>query len=440
MRYNIICIFLRIAEEYTPSVRRLKPLLKRVEIRTERLSNMATTKKTIRIGVIGFGSMGKTHAFAVSSLPYYYDLPFRAEIAGVTTRSIEKSESVCREYGFQIAAASEDDLINDPTIDVIDICTPNTCHKDTILKVMAAGKHILCEKPLATTAEEALILHKEAKKNEARGKVCGVVFNNRNHAAILRAKELIEEGALGAILSFRADYLHNSCLDPNKSAGWKQDATICGKGGVLFDLGSHVLDLVYYLCGRVKNITSMSQIAFPERRGMDGSAWKTDASEAFYLLAELECGAVGTITASKLTSGANDDLNIEVFGSKGSLRFSLMNPNYLYYYDGTAPSMPLGGSAGYTAIECVGRYPAPGGIFPSVKAANGWLRGHIHGMYRFLDAVHTADSAPEGASASGLFAPSMTDASYIQCVMDAAMQSAESGKRCAVAFPPEGSL
>ena len=391
--------------------------------------------RTIRIGIVGFGSMGKTHAFSVSALPYYYDLPFRAEIAGITTRSMEKSRAVADEYGFEIAAVSEDVLLADPSIDVIDICTPNVCHKDTILKAIKAGKHILCEKPLAATAEEAHELLLAAREHEARGKICGVVFNNRNHAAILRAKELIESGALGTILSFRADYLHNSCLDPEKKAGWKQDATVCGRGGVLYDLGSHVLDLIYYLCGPYESVSAREQIAFPERKGMDGFAWRTDASEAFYMLAELKNGAVGTVTASKLTCGANDDLNIEVFGSKGSLRFSLMNPNYLYYYDGTKSAMPYGGTAGYTAIECVGRYPAPGGIFPSVKAANGWLRGHIHGMYRFLDAVVKADAAPKGTSAHGMFLPSLSDAAYLQDVMEAAMQSAEEGRRIRVPDP-----
>lgn len=394
-----------------------------------------TAKKTIRIGIIGYGSMGKTHAFSVMSLPYYYDLPFRAEIAGVTTRSLEKSERVAEEYGFSVAAVSEDELISDPTVDVIDVCTPNVCHRDTILKAIRAGKHVLCEKPLASTVEEAREIEEAARAHERRGKICGVVFNNRNHAAVLRAKELIRSGALGEILSFRADYLHNSCLDPEKKAGWKQDATVCGKGGVLYDLGSHVLDLVYYLCGTYKSVTALSQIAFPERKGMDGSVWQTDASEAFYLLAELSSGAVGTVTASKLTSGANDDLSVEVFGSKGALRFSLMNPNYLYYYDGTQPQMPYGGTAGYTAIECVGRYPAPGGVFPSVKAANGWLRGHIHGMYRFLDAVAQADALSAGSSAEGLFAPSMADAAYLQTVMEAAMESAERGARVAVPDP-----
>lgn len=390
------------------------------------IQKMTTEKTTLRVGIIGFGSMGRTHAFAMQALPYYYDLPFTLEIAGATVRTPEKAEAVSAAFGFPVFL-SEDELINDPSVDVIDICTPNICHRDTILKAMRAGKHILCEKPLASSREEAEEILRAAKEYRSSGKICGVVFNNRNHAAILRAKELIDEGALGSILSFRADYLHNSCLDPKKKAGWKQDATVCGKGGVLYDLGSHVLDLIYYLCGSYRSIFAQSQIAFPSRTGMDGTSWMTDASEAYYMLATLENGARGTVTASKLTSGANDDLTVEVFGTKGALRFSLMNPNYLYFYDGTQPQMPYGGSAGYTAIECVGRYPAPGGVFPSVKAANGWLRGHIHGMFRYLSAVSDAKSGAPVA-----FSPSIEDGAYIQSVMEAAMESDQSGTCVAV--------
>ena len=397
------------------------------------MAQAESKQKTLKVGILGFGSMGKTHAFAIESLPYYYDLPFSAEVTAVTCRTEEKAMAVCDTFHIPTFATNEDELIFSPDIDVIDICTPNICHRDMILKAMRAGKHILCEKPLASSLGEAEEIMRAAADYEKSGKVAGVVFNNRNHSSILRAKELIEEGRLGDILSFRADYLHNSCLDPEKNAGWKQDASVCGSGGVLFDLGSHVLDLVYHLCGEFRSVQSLSQIAFPERKGMDGARWTTDASEAFYLLLELQNGAMGTVTASKLTSGANDDLSIEVYGTKGSLKFSLMNPNYLYFYDSTAAKSPIGGLAGYTAIECVGRYPAPGGIFPSVKAANGWLRGHIHGMYRYLDAVYRAESLPTGkAMGDAFFSPSLRDGAYIQSVMEAALRSAESGQRTAI--------
>ena len=372
-------------------------------------------KKHFNIGLLGFGSMGKTHAFCVENLKYYYsELPFTASIIGVCTTSVEKSRMVAEKYGFSIATANEDDLINDPTIDVIDVCTPNIFHYETIKKALAAKKHVYCEKPLCVTAQEAFELARLARES---GLICNVVFNNRHIAPILTAQRLIDEGKIGRVLSFSSEYLHNSCTDVNRPAGWKQNKDICG-GGVLFDLGSHAIDLIYSLCGEFESVYGIPQIAYPERKGADGKTWNTNADEAFYMLCRLKCGAVGNITVSKLINGANDDLNVSVYGEKGSLKFSLMQPNFLYYYDATSKPTELGGECGYKAIECVGRYPAPGGTFPAPKAPADWIRGHVESMYSFINSVCNGEQG----------APSFDDAAHVQAVMEAAYTSAKLGK------------
>lgn len=197
------------------------------------------SKKTIKIGLIGFGAMGKTHAYAVNSLPFFMgNLPFAAKIAGVCTRTLEKSRTVAAAYDIPFATANEDDLINDPTVDAIDICTPNICHFETSKKALLAGKHVYCEKPLCDNAQDAFALCELAERT---GLTAMTVFNNRHLTAVLRAKQLIGEGRLGRLLHFDMQYLHNSCIDKDRTVGWKQDSTVCGRGGVLFDLGSHVL-------------------------------------------------------------------------------------------------------------------------------------------------------------------------------------------------------
>ncbi len=372
--------------------------------------------RQLTIGLLGFGAMGKVHSFAVSNLKFYYPtLPFEAKVLGVCTTSPEKSRAICEQYGFEIAAECEDDLINDPRIDIIDVCTPNVYHYSTVKKALAAGKHVLCEKPLCVTADEARELAEIARRS---GLICGMVFNNRYIAPIMRAKQLIDEGRIGRVLSFSAQYLHNSCTDLCRTAGWKQDKAVCG-GGVLFDLGSHVIDLIYFLCGEFESVSGTSQIGFPERLGRDGTAWRTNADEAFYITARLTSGAVGTITASKLVNGANDDLDICIYGEKGSIKFSLMQPNFLYFYDATKSAEELGGNAGYTAIECVGRYPAPGGTFPAPKAPSSWIRAHVESMYTYLNSVST--DTPH--------APNFEDGAYVQAVMSAAYASAENDGR-----------
>ncbi len=373
-------------------------------------------KRDIRIGLIGFGAMGKAHAYAIQNMPLFLpNLPFTAHISGICTQHTKTAEEAAKVLGTAIATTNENDLINHPDIDVIDICTPNAFHYETACRALAAGKHIYCEKPFCSNAGDAQLL---AKAAQSANKICTVVYNNRHLAAISRAKEIIENGRLGRILHFDFSYLHNSCTDPERYAGWKQDATLCGAGGVLFDLGSHILDLAVFLCGKIKKISGHSQIAYPTRLGMTGNTWHTNAPEAFYMLLETNEGAHGTLTASKLCLGTNDDLSFSVYGEKGALRFSLMDPDFLAFYDTESPSGNYGGERGFTRIECVGRYPSPAGKFPSPKAPTGWLRGHLMSMYHFLDAVNTGSQNH----------PSFDDAAYIQLLMDLALQSAADGK------------
>ena len=180
----------------------------------------------IRIGLLGFGSMGKTHAYAVSNLKFFYhNLPFSAEIVGVCTTSMEKSRLVCEEYGIPFATDREEELIFSPNVDVIDVCTPNNCHFSTLKAAIVAGKHIYCEKPLCISEAEAQELL-ELEKKHGSGQVHNIVFNNRFLSPIMRAKQLMDEGKIGRVLSFSASYLHSSALNVEKKAGWKQNADV----------------------------------------------------------------------------------------------------------------------------------------------------------------------------------------------------------------------
>ncbi len=373
---------------------------------------MNTSKKQLRIGLLGFGSMGRTHTWAVQNLPFFYgELPFSAQIHGVCTTTREKSDRVAKQFGIPLSCIDENDLIGSPDIDIIDICTPNICHFETLKKAVASGKHVLCEKPLCISPDETREILAIPRRE---GQVLGMVFNNRRMAPVMRAKELIDAGKLGRILSFRAAYLHSSATDTERRAGWKQDRDICG-GGVLFDLGSHVIDLLHLLGCRITQVSGMAQIAYPTRKGRDGAAWQTNADESFSFLAKTAGGAQGTVTVGKLQVGTNDDLSFEIYGEHGALKFSLMEPNRLYFYDNTLPELPLGGMRGFVGIDCIGRYPDM--IFPSPKAPAGWLYGHLANMHDYLCAA--ASETP--------FAPSFEDGAYVQAVMDAAYRSSENG-------------
>ena len=386
---------------------------------------MNNVKRQMNIGLAGFGFMGRTHAYAVANLPFFYSsadspLPFSARIAGVCTTTMEKSTAVASEFSLGKPYASFDEMVSDPSIDVIDVCTPNIYHYDMIKAALAHGKHVYCEKPLCETAARSKEIYGLAKES---GLICGMVFNNHHLSAVKRAKQIIDEGRLGNILSYNFEYLHDSCTHEGKQFGWKQNADVCGEGGVLFDLGSHIIDLAVMLCGRIDSVIGRSQIAYPSHPDKDGNAWKTNASEAFYMITRAECGAMGTLTASKLAKGTGDGLNFEIYGTKGALKFSLMEPGRLHFFDAAVS----GSLAGFTVIECGGSYPAPGGIFPSPKAPAGWLRGHLENMYRYLEAV-TLGKEPS---------PSFEDGAYVSAVMDAALRSDKSGNECAVVWEIE---
>ena len=366
----------------------------------------------MKIGMIGFGSMGKTHAYAIDNLKYFYSqLPFSAELYGICCAHRVNAEKAAEMYGFKKIYNSADDMIADSEIDIIDICTPNIFHYEALKKAVAAGKDIYCEKPLCTTYAEAREI---ADMMEASGNIGAVVFNTRFLLPVLRAKELIDAGRLGDILSFSGRFFHSSAADPDKKAGWKQDKNICG-GGVLFDLGSHSIDLIRWLCGEFESVSGMSQIAYPTRRGADGNEWHTNADEAFYMTARLRSGAAGTIAVGKIMPGTNDDHTFEIYGTKGSVRFDLMQPNFLDFYDAEKPE----NERGYTKIECCGRYPAPSGVFPGVKAPVGWLRGHVGSMYNFLGAAYERRTP----------SPSFDDAAAVQRIMEKAYLSDVTGQR-----------
>ncbi len=365
----------------------------------------------LRLGLVGFGFMGKTHLYAVRQLPFFYRtdaLGYTAEVVSVCASS-KASAQAATAYGIPRAVDSAEAIVADPSVDIVDICSPNPHHFEVARAAIRAGKHVLCEKPLTVTVAEAEELCALA---EANGVVCGTVFNNRFLLPVMRAKDLIAEGRLGRILSFDFTYRHNSCIDPTRRAGWKQKADF--GGGTLADLGPHVIDLCHYLCGELAWVSGRGQIAFPTHLSPDGTEWHTNADEAFYLLGGTAEGAVGNITVSKLTQGANDELTFSVWGERGALSFSLMQPNYLSFYDATASAE----TRGYVQIECVGRYPSPASGFPAVKAPQGWLRGHIGCMQNFLSAV------AEGKTCE----PSFADGLYVQRIMEAARASERTGR------------
>ena len=337
--------------------------------------------KTIGIGLIGWGFMGRTHAHALQSLPLFYPgADFRVRRVCVCSRRAEMARQAAQDAGFERWTDDYRQLLTDPEIDVVSVCTPNELHEEMVVALLKAGKHVYVDKPLAVTAESADRIAAAARESKAFTRM---VFNNRYFPSTLRARALVDEGRVGEILSFQARYLHSGSIDPDKPIGWKQGA----QGGVLLDLGSHALDLLTDWAGWPTRVFCASRRLYDERPTKDGGRERNLSEDHLLATMQLENGALGTLEASKIASGADDELTIELRGTKGALRWNAMEPNYVYFYDRTKPECTLGGDRGWTQIESVARYAAPGGAFLPPKNAIGWDRGHIHCYYTFLDAI-----------------------------------------------------
>lgn len=350
--------------------------------------------KTYRVAILGFGMIGKVHAYGHLNLPLFYDPPpLKTKITHVVTGRQETAEKARQTLGADVAATDYRVVTENPQIDIIHICTPNHLHKDALLSAMQHGKHIYCDKPLVATWAEVDEIRTALPRY--RG-IAQMTFQNRFYPATIRAKQLIEAGALGDVLEFRAAYLHAGNADPATPLKWK--LTAAGGGGVIADLATHVLDLLDHLIGPFASFVAETHVAYPERPSADNPAQRVtvDVEDCVLMLARMRSGARGTIEATKIATGTEDELRLEIHGSRGALRFSGMDPHHLEFFDATAADRPQGGVRGWTHIDTGQRYPTPASTFPSPKATIGWLRSHAACLANFLQAIAEGRPAEPG--------------------------------------------
>jgi predicted dehydrogenase len=207
-------------------------------------------------------------------------------------------------------------------------------------------------------------------------------------------------------------------VDPQRAVNWK--STGAAGGGVIRDLGSHVIDLLWWLIGPFESVSCTSRIWAPRRPSLDepGKMMTVDVEEAAVLVLRAADGAFGAVDVSKIATGSEDELRFEIHGMHGAIRFNLTQPNCLEVYDGRVSEGDYGGRRGWQSIASVQKYAGAGGKFPGPRFAIGWLRGHVHCLYSFLQAV------AGGAEAH----PSLAEGLRLQRVLEAARAAAESGE------------
>lgn len=367
------------------------------------------------IGMVGYGFMGKVHTYAYRTLSILYEpVPAETRLVGVATSSPATAEHAKRNGGYEFGTDDYRRLLERDDIHVIHCCTPNDMHQEVVIAAAQAGKHVYCDKPLARNITEAEEICEATRRG---GQTHQMAFNYRFIPAIMRAKELMDEGFLGDPLCFRALYLHAGYVDRERPMSWRLDAKRSG-GGALLDLGSHIIDLVRHLTGDFRRVRATTRI-FTERRPVGKGSQETapvQVDDAIWIQAEMASGAVGTLEASRVSTGASDEIRLEIHGRLGAVAFNLMDPNWLQVYDNRVPEAPLGGMKGFTRVESVQRYPPPASLSVP-KNTVGWLRFHVASIHSFLENV--AAERPGN--------PSLQDGLEVQRVMDAAYRSASGG-------------
>ncbi|MXX84107.1 MAG: Gfo/Idh/MocA family oxidoreductase [Chloroflexi bacterium] len=368
------------------------------------------TMQKIKIGLIGYGGIGRVHAAAYRVIPFHYGLPADSiQIAAVATTREATARAAAEEIGCEIYSADYRELLARADIDAIDICTPNNAHHEIALAAAAKGKHIYCEKPLAMNEQEASEM---AAAVQAAGLKAQLTFNFRFFPALARARQLMAEGFCGRVFSFRGRYHRSSYISADKAMSWRLQREITG-GGALFDLGSHILDMLYFLLGDFASVNATLDTLIKRRpiAGGQGETAAVNVDDIALLQARLVDGTLGTVEISRMGTGATNDVVLEIFGDKGAMRFDLAEPAWLQVYDAREDD----GARGFRKIETVGRYA--GQRAPDWSMSPGFMRAHAECQYQFIRAIWD-DMPPE---------PSFADGLHIQRIMAAAEASSARG-------------
>lgn len=360
----------------------------------------------LRAGLIGYG-VGRMYAAGLRGLRSYYpDLP-EIDLVAVATRSEESGLRAERDFGFTRHTTEYRRLLEAEDIDLVVVASPPDLHEPMVMDALRAGKAVLVDKPLAHVLLSAVQIVAEADRLE---KDAGLIFEFRYAPAMQMAHDLIHGGELGRIYAFRGVYFRSSYVDAAKPLRWKGVRSISG-GGSLNDTAPHVIDLICWLLGPIHRLTAQARTFITERPGEGGKLTRVETDDHVLIQAELRGGGVGTIESGRLITGAVNDLTIEVYGELGSLRWNLMQPNYLQ----VAGAEGLAESSAWRHIPTVQRYP--GAVMPPWDAPVGMLRFYVANLADFVR--RTIDG--------GTYDPGLRDGLRVQTLVEAATQAVEGG-------------
>ncbi|MFG1704493.1 Gfo/Idh/MocA family protein [Nonomuraea sp. M3C6] len=374
-------------------------------------------RTSIGVGMVGYAFMGRVHSQAWRSVGAFFDLPLAPRMAVLAGRSKERTETAAAQLGWADVETDWRELVKRDDVQIVDICTPGDSHAEIAIAALRAGKHVLCEKPLANTVAEAEAMVRAAAA--ASGKSM-VAFNYRRVPAIALARRYVEEGRIGEIRHVRAAYLQDWIVDPEFPLVWRLQKDKAG-AGALGDIGSHIVDAAQFITGeKVVGVSALTETFIKERplaaesAGLGASRAESmgpvTVDDAALFIGRLSGGGLASFEATRFANGRKNAMRIEIFGSLGSLAFDFEAMNELWF------SSHGGGFERILVTEP--DHPYAGAWWPPGHGL-GYEHTFTHEVKDFLEAI-AAGADPT---------PSFADGLRVQRVLAAVEQSAAEGSR-----------
>ena len=375
----------------------------------------------IGVGVLGYRFMGRVHTNAYRQIPSTFWPPAaRPRLVALCGRNAELVAEAARRYGYESYYVDWRAMIEDERVQIVDNCGPYSLHVEPSIAALEAGKHVICEKPMALTSVDAAQMLVAARQS-GRKHMCG--FNYRFIPAVRLAREIIERGLLGKIYHFRGHYLQESAHDPDRRPAKAPDPAAPWVGSLL-NLGSHLIDMARFIVGEPVSVSALMSTFEPTRPLASGERIKIEADDAFLTLLEFANGAIGVLEASRVATGRKNRQYWEVNGSKGSLCFDLERLNELQVCLEGETAENLTGFQNVLVTEA--QHPYLKFWWPRGHIL-GWEHAHVNEIYHFVEAVvEQKDVAPFGAT--------FEDGYRVAVISDAIIESARTGRRIPVRY------
>ena len=371
--------------------------------------------KTLNIGMIGYGFMGRAHSNAYRRVGNFFDLDYQPVLKAVCGRNRTKTEEFAARWGYESVETDWKKLVARKDIDAVDICVPNDLHMEIAIAAAKAGKMVLTEKPLSRTAAEG---RKMVAAVEKAGAPNMVWYNYRRVPAVMLIKQVVESGKLGKIFHYRANFLQDWTISPDVPQGgqgtWRLDVEAAGSG-VTGDLLAHCIDTAMWINGTIGSLSAMTETFVKKRKdATTGKVKDVGIDDAAAVLARFSNGSLGLFESTRYARGHKALYTFEINGEHGSLSWNLHDLNYVQFFDHRTE----GSLRGWTSILVTdGEHPYLGKWWvPGLSI--GYEHSFVHQVADFLEGLQTGKPA----------APTFREALATTVVCDAIIKSGQSGK------------